>query len=382
MPREPYNVRILRTKALSSLRTGVTAFNGLDSDGRVTVVLLCFQHAFEMLLKAILDSRHAPVFDKKSARSISLETAIRLCQQQQGVKLTEAEAGTIRVLDSLRDAEQHWHVVIDEGLLYLNVRAGVTLFDDLLFRTFGDRLGDHIPARVLPISTDPPQSLELLVDREYGRINELLKPGRRASAEAMARIRALLATEALADPDAAEVSEADVHRVAKGIRDGKARTQVFPKLTGLTSEVRGSGLTVEVRMVKKGGAPVTFISDLSADVSAIRMVDLEKKFHMGPHDLADRCGVSRNKATALRRHLGLGGNDNHSSHLFVLGKTKDTPVLGQCVAIHEGRIVIGGHGSHMGMSSHNPRQWKPLGATRVRSTRLHCLPRSRSDLLG
>lgn len=322
MPRQSYNVRVLRTKALSSLRTGVTAFNGLDSDGRVTIVLLSFQHAFEMLLKAILDSRHAPVFDKKSERSISLEGAIRLCQQQQGVKLSDAEAGTIRVLDSLRDAEQHWHVVVDEGLLYLNVRAGVTLFDDLLTRAFGERLGDHLPARVLPISADPPQSLDLLVDREYQRINELLKPGRRASAEAMARIRSLLATEALADPDAAEVSEADVRRVAKGIRDGKARTQVFPKLTGLSSEVQGSGLAVEVRMVKKDGAPVTFISDPAADVSAIRMVDLEKKFHMGPYDLADRCSVTRNKATALRRHLNLDGNDNHFSHLFILGKTK------------------------------------------------------------
>jgi len=97
----------------------------------------------------------------------------------------------------------------------------------------------------------------------------------------MARIRSLLATEALADPDAAEISEADVRRVARGIRDGKLREQVFPKLSGLTSDIQGVGLSVEVRMVKSGGLPVTYTKDPGVDVSAIRMVDLEKKFHLG-----------------------------------------------------------------------------------------------------
>jgi len=50
MPRESYNVRILRAKSLDSLRTGVAAFNTLDDRGRMTTVLLGFQHAFEMLL--------------------------------------------------------------------------------------------------------------------------------------------------------------------------------------------------------------------------------------------------------------------------------------------------------------------------------------------
>jgi hypothetical protein len=275
-----------------------------------------------MLLKAILEARKKPVFDKWSQKSISLDRAIRLCQQEPGVNLSEDEAGTIRVLDALRDAEQHWHLVVDEGLHFLNVRAGITLFDDLLRRVFGERLADHLPTRVLPISAEPPQTLDLLVDREYRRIAALLEPGRRASAEARARIRALLASEALRDSAAAEVSEADVRRVARGVREGKSREQVFPKLCGISCILAGAGLTVEVRMVKKGGLPVTYTSDPNADASAFRTVDLEKKFYMGPHDLADKCGVSRNKAMALRRHLGLDANDDHYSHRFVFGRTK------------------------------------------------------------
>lgn len=323
MPKESYNVRVLRAKALASLRTGITAFNGLDGDGRITTVLLSFQHAFEMLLKGILEAKgDKGVFDKRSKRSISLEAAINRCQNLDGVKVTDAEAGTIRVIDSLRDAEQHWHLVVEEGLLYLNARAAVTLFDDLLHRSFGQRLAEHIPVRVLPISAQPPQGLDLLVDEEYQRIADLLKPGRRATAEAKARIRTLLATESLTDPDAAEISEADVGRVARGIREGKTRAQVFPKLTGVASTTEGEGLTVEVRFVKKDGLPVTYTADTETDAAAVRTVDLEKKFYMGAYDLADRAGVPRGKATALRRHLGLDTNDDHFSHRFVFGNSK------------------------------------------------------------
>ena len=84
MPRESYNVRVLRGKAIASLRTGVSAFNGLDNDGRTTTV---------MLLKAILEvKKDGGVFDKRSQKSISLDKAINRCQQIDGVRLTDEEA--------------------------------------------------------------------------------------------------------------------------------------------------------------------------------------------------------------------------------------------------------------------------------------------------
>ena len=323
MPRESYNVRVLRGKAIASLRAGVAAFNGLDDAGRTTAVLLSLQHAFEMLLKAILEvKKDKGVFDKRSQKSISLDRAINRCQQIEGVKLTDEEAGVIRHLDAMRDAEQHWHLVVDEGLLFHNARSAVTLFDDLLHRVFDERLAQYIPTRVLPISAEPPMSLDLLVDREYKRIAELLKPGRRATAEAKARVRALLATEAVADADAAEVREDDVRRVTRGISEGKTREQVFPKLTGYTTSFQGDGVGVEVRIVKAGGLPSTYTDDPTADTAAIRTVDLEKKFHMGAYDLADKAGVDRSSAVALRRHLGLDNDDDHFSHRFQFGSSK------------------------------------------------------------
>lgn len=93
------------------------------------------------------------------------------------IKLTEAEAGTLRSIDAMRDDEQHWYTIVDEGLLYLHARAAVTLFDDLLHRAFDDRLADYLPLRVLPIGSEPPQDFQTLVDREYdnrdaGKIDE------------------------------------------------------------------------------------------------------------------------------------------------------------------------------------------------------------------
>ncbi|MEX0426053.1 hypothetical protein AB3X52_00360 [Nocardioides sp. DS6] len=207
---------------------------------------------------------------------------------------------------------------MDEGLLYLYTRAGVTLFDDLLHRVFGDRLADHLPVRVLPVGTEPPQDFQTLVDREYANIADLPKPGRRARAEADARVRALLA-EAQVGPDA-EVSDADdVRRVVRGIKAGKARAAVFPRLSDVATSVEGAGLSVEVRFVKKECVPVRLVKDdEQVDAAAIRLVPLQKKYHWGAFDLADKLGLSRPKAAALRCHLGIDA-DPDCAYTFTFG---------------------------------------------------------------
>ena len=48
----------------------------------------------------------------------------------------------------------------------------------------------------------------------------------------------MLAMEAHTEVDV-DVSERDVNRVEAGIRGGKSKLEVFPKLTGLTSEAKG-----------------------------------------------------------------------------------------------------------------------------------------------
>lgn len=312
--------RYLRNKALASMRSAMVAFNSLDEDGRATRVLLHLQHGFEMLLKAALVQDRQPVFDEKTGRSIGFDKCVNLGQPAP-ISLTAEEQGTLRTIDAMRDEEQHWYTVVDEGLLYLYTRAGVTLFDDLLHRVFGERLADHMPLRVLPVGTEAPQDFQTLVDREYSNIAQLLRPGRRARAEADARVRALLAMEAQVDEDA-EVSEADVRRVVRGIQAGKSRAAVFPRLSDVATSVEGTGLSVDVRFVKKEGVPVRLVKDDDqVDAAAIRLVPLQKKFHWAPFGLADKLGLSRPKATALRAHLGID-TDPDCVYTFTFGTQK------------------------------------------------------------
>jgi hypothetical protein len=144
--------RTLKQKALSSLRRGLSAFNSYDDDGRITTVLLHAQHACEMLLKAALIQRRISIFDG-AGRSCGFEKCINLARAHCG--LADGEAGIMRTIDSLRDAEQHWMLVAEQDVLYLHLRGLVTAFDEVLKRVFDDDLTSHLAVRVLPISAEP-----------------------------------------------------------------------------------------------------------------------------------------------------------------------------------------------------------------------------------
>jgi hypothetical protein len=72
----------------------------------------------------------------------------------------------------MRDDEQHWIAIVNEGLLYLHARACVTLFDEILLDVFQERLADHLPERVLPISTRPPADIDVLIDEQFDQVKK------------------------------------------------------------------------------------------------------------------------------------------------------------------------------------------------------------------
>lgn len=309
--------KILKAKALSSLRRAMVEFNSYDDDGRPTEVLLKLQHAFEMLLKAGLVQRRVDVFDKKLSQSIGFEKCVNLAREHLGV--SEEEAGTLRAIDALRDEAQHWFNDVSEGILYAHARAAVTLFDDLLDRAFGEKLVTHIPHRVLPISAEPPRELHLLVDEEFSQIAALLAPGRRRRPEARARIRTLLAMEAHVT-DNVRVSKRDVDRVQTGILAGKKLAEVFPRLSEVQTQITGDGVSVAVRFVRSGDAmPVRFVNaDDPAEAAAIREVDLQRKFHWSPAALAAKLDLTTAKSKALRWKLEIDV-DPSCAHTFTFG---------------------------------------------------------------
>jgi hypothetical protein len=301
--------KILQTKALTSLRSAISRFNDPQDEGRVTEVLMAAQHAFEMLLKAALVQKKMPVFDKRSNVSISFDKCLNICRQHLAV-------------DALRDAEQHWFIHVSEGLLYTYMRASVTLFDDLMRRAFGSRLADHLPVRVLPISTEPPRDIQLLIDEQYAQIKQLLAPGRRQSAEARAGIRALLAMEAHESADESLIiSEADVTKVEKAAKADQARSKVFPRLSDLGVETTGDGLSVTLRFIKNADAPTVRYAADGEDATAFRDRDLQGKYHWDRTRLAAQLDLTIPKCAALREHLGTD-DDPEYHHVWQFGKSE------------------------------------------------------------
>lgn len=216
---------LLKSKGISSIRRAVVAFNALEDEGRQNAVVRDLQHGFEMLLKAGLREKNVAVFDKKSGRSIGFDKCLRLAREH--LELSEEQLGLLRAIDALRDDEQHWLAELNEGLLYLHARGAITLTDEILERSFSERLASHLPERVLPISTKPLTDVDVLVDEQWAQIKQLLRPGKRRRAEARAMLRGLLALEGHVSEDA-RVSERDVNRVERAIRQGKQTPAGFP----------------------------------------------------------------------------------------------------------------------------------------------------------
>lgn len=300
--------RTLKTKAIASLRRGLEAFNSYDDHGRPESVLLFLQHTCEMLIKALLVQKGQDVFDKKKGTSIGLEKGLNIAQSKAWI--TSAQAGSVRAVDAMRDQAQHWMIVVPEDVLYINSRALITTIDELLQGHFDDTLADNLPLRVLPLSTKPIPDFDVLVNREYEQIRELLAPGRRARDEARGRISALLAMEAHAS-EAVSVSKRDLNRIEEAVRNNIPVARVFPRLMTLANDVAGEGPTIRIRIVKKEDAPpVRFVSgDDPQAAAAIREVDLQRKYYMSPSQLADKVKLTTAKSKAVRDFLGIDADD-------------------------------------------------------------------------
>jgi hypothetical protein len=113
------------------------------------------------------------VFDSRSGRSISFDRCVALASEH--LSVTANQAGTLRAIGALRDDEQHWLGQIGEELLFLHIRATVEVLDDVMRRVFDEGLADNLPDRALPITTAPLDDFDILVDRQYRQIADLLR---------------------------------------------------------------------------------------------------------------------------------------------------------------------------------------------------------------
>lgn len=315
--------RLLLEKASDSLLLGIEKFNCPFERGRVTSVLISLDHAFEMLLKASILHRGGRIRKRGASETLGFDACVRVALSDGKTRfLSEEQALTLQMLNGLRDAAQHHLITIQESQLYIHAQSAVTLFRDLLRAVFKQELTDHLPRRVLPISTQAPVDLSALFDSETAEIRKLLNRRKKPRVEIDARLRPLAIVEATIQGRKTQPSRNELQRLEKLLRRKKTWKHLFPGVSQIDISPQGSGASLSLRLTKKSGIPVVLVPEGTpgASVVAVKRVDELGFYNLGAKDLASKVGVSMNKVVAAIRVLKVDQDPNCFKE-FMVGKS-------------------------------------------------------------
>lgn len=313
-------VRLLKTKGLNSLILAVEHFNRPHDAGRPEAVLILLDHSFEMLLKAAILHRGGRVRDPGEAMTIGFDRCVRKALTDASIAfLTDEQALTLQAINGLRDAAQHHLLDISEPQLYLHCQAGVTLFADLLHHVFGVPLAEFLSRRVLPISTELPTDLDVFVEREVDLIRDLLTPGRRRRIEAAARLRALSIVEGATAGERLQPSDAELKRTLNRLSQGSDWRECFPGIASLQLSTEGGGIPFSIRIAKREGVPIQLVPEGTpgASVVAVRRVNELDFYSLGRDGVAQKCGLTPPRTTAVIRHLSLQEDPEYFKRIMI-----------------------------------------------------------------
>jgi hypothetical protein len=317
-------VRVLFEKAIDSLVLSIEHFNRPWDRGREEAVLILLDRSFELLLKSAIVHRGGKIRERRAKETIGHDKCVRKCLTDDQVKcLNEDQALTIQIINSLRDAAQHYLLEISEQQLYLYAQAGVTLFDSILRVVFASTLTDHLPERVLPISTSPPQDLHVLMEAEFKELKQLIAPRSRKRLQARAKLRSLAIIESSLQGERSQPSKGELDRLLKQVAANKSWQDVFPGVATLNLDTSGSGLSVSLRITKSKGEPVTLVPEGTpgATLIAVRRVNELGFYSLGLMQLAQHLELSPPRTLAVVKELGLQSNDEYFKEIQI-GKTR------------------------------------------------------------
>jgi hypothetical protein len=333
--------RLLFDKAVDSLILSIEHFNRPWDRGREEVVLILLDRSFELLLKAAIVHKGGKIRDSRAKETIGHDKCVRKCLTEAPVKcLTEDQALTIQIVNSLRDAAQHYLLEISEQQLYLYAQAGVTLFASLLASVFESKLTDFLPERVLPISTSPPRELDTLMSAEFAELKRMVAPGSRKRLLARARVRALAIVEASLQGERSQPSKGELDRVLKAVADNKSWRDVFPGVATLNLDTSGTGLSVSLKITKSEGEPITLVPEGTpgATVVAVKRVNELDYYSLGLQQLSEKLGITRPRALALVKHAKIQ-NDIELYKEIKLGKVTYKRYSAKAVEVLKASLV-------------------------------------------
>jgi hypothetical protein len=314
----------LLTQAFDSLTLAVDLFNRSSEQGRQASVLIFLEHGCEMLLKAALLQRGADIRNQDNGYTLAFDSCLNKATDDGQVKfLADDERRTLRVLNSLGDQAQHYLVDVSEQILYTVAQSTLTLFGELTARLFGIPLGERLPRRVLPLSTDPPRNIHVVMDQEFTQLKKFLEAGEQGPVASEPKLRSLLAMDRALEGKDIHVPADELQAARKAVCESAAWDEVFTGIARLTLTVDGTGIGLALTITKHEGIPVRIAADgeETAGTIAVRKVEDTSFYCFGLTEMARRLNVGTNKLLALVRHLGIQSDRNCFKEICI-GKAK------------------------------------------------------------
>ena len=308
-------------RSINSLLLSIELFNRPYENGRVEAVFIMLDHSFEMLMKAIIYEKTGKIKEKRKKYNYDYKKCINVLKDTLNL-IDKNQAMIFNIINDLRDSAMHHIINLSEESFYFHAQAGVTLFNDILSKQFNKLLKDYLPERVLPISTNPPSSIEVFFDKEFSIIKELILPGKRKKAEAIAKLRPLMILESNISVKDNFTTDYKMNKLVSQLKKGKSWKDLFPGIKTLKMDTEGSGLTYSLRLTKKEGLPVRLLQE-GEDISkaiAIKEVNMLDRYSLNITKVAKKLRITCPKALALVEFLGVQKNEEYFKE-FIIGKS-------------------------------------------------------------
>ncbi|WP_029089677.1 DUF3644 domain-containing protein [Brevibacterium album] len=294
--------------AVESLTLAIELFNRPSPTGREHATVMMAAHSFEMLLKAAIYEDRNKVKFSGSDRSFDLGKCVAVAETSLGI-IDEGDRVVLLALKEDRDAATHDVIVMNDDVLWLHLRSAVTIFRKVLIGLTGQDLTDVMPGRVLPVSATPPTEVGLVVGKEFEQISELLRPGKRRSAEARARLLPLMSLDRAARGETAPPTEGEIVRTLQAVKDGTDWATAFPGVVGLqlVGSPRPSDQVQEISLKidpKRGELPVRLARE-GEDAAAYREIDTFDRYSLKLSRLGEKLELTRHQGYAVIHHLDL-----------------------------------------------------------------------------
>ncbi|MDO8433848.1 MAG: hypothetical protein Q7S58_15715 [Candidatus Binatus sp.] len=325
-------------RAKESLIVAVEIFNRPSEIARLEGVLLMANHAFEMLLKAVVFEKTSRIRGKKEKYNYGFDKCVAICENQLSV-LDPNEVLSIKNLNGFRDAAAHDIVDLSEGLLYAHIEQAVLIFGAVLKRTFGKDLARWLPRRILPISASLPNEITAIVSEDMSVIGGLLGKGKRREDDAQAALRPYQVIEKnIRESQGLSGKETSTKAIIRKLKKTDWRT-ALPMVAGLVQPEIG-GIPIHIHVNKKSGFSVRIDPNASAAI-AFKYARDEDRYPYLTSELAGKLGIKLWQVVELVKIFRLKGNTDFHNQSKISRSSyvqryneKARKVLADALALH------------------------------------------------